>query len=168
MITACGLGGPAVLRDVSNRRSGFSESAAYVAREAKALVERNDRAFSSIGTRGPVLSALVELRAEHSHPGWDGAEAPPVSPLAVQRAGELILALPSKIPNPELAVDPDDGAVSLEWYAGPSRIFSVSVGISARLACAGIDGSDSWHGVARFDGARVPDFVIQGMQRIMA
>ena len=111
---------------------------------------------------------LSDLLIAHSSKGWDGADAPPVSPVALDRARELIMSLPLSIPNPELAVEPDDGAVSLEWYAGPSRVFSVSVGNSPRMACAGIDGTDSWHGVARFDSAKVPDFVIQSIQRIFA
>lgn len=166
--TSVGLGGAAGLRDVSNRRSGFSEHADFVAREAQILIEKNDRSFSIIGERGKVLSELLELQAEHSTPGWDGAEAPPVSPIAMDQARRLILALPSSIPNPELAVDPDDGAISLEWYAGPSRVFSVSVGTSSRMACAGIDGTDSWHGVASFDGVKAPPFVLQSIQRVLA
>lgn len=129
---------------------------------------RRDRSLSITGLRGAVLSELMELRNEHSEKGWDGAEAPPVAAVALDRARELILALPFSIPNPELAIDPDDGAISLEWYAGPSRVFSVSVGLSSRMACAGLDGTDSWHGVARFDGAKVPDFVLQSIQRILA
>lgn len=52
---------------------------------------------------------LEEILKQHSTPGWDGAEAPPVSPVAMDQARRLILALPPSIPNPELAVDPDDG-----------------------------------------------------------
>jgi hypothetical protein len=167
-ITAVGLSGIAALRDTSNRRSGFSDHANYLAREAKTLVEKNDRSQSLVGLRGAILSELIDLKDEHSHRGWDGGEAPPVLRVVLDRARELIMSLPTSIPNPELAVDPDDGAVSLEWYAGPSRIFSVSVGRSSRMACAGIDGTDSWHGVARFDGAKVPEFVLQSIQRIIA
>jgi len=58
-----------------------------------------------------------KLAKAHSHPGWDGAAAPPVSPIALNLVRELLLSLPPSIPNPELAVDPDDGAVSLEWHA---------------------------------------------------
>lgn len=166
-ITAVGLSGVAALRDISNRRSGFSDQAIYLAREAKTLIGKNDRSLSLIGQRGAILSELMDLKREHSQRGWDGGEAPPVSPVALDRARELIISLPPSIPNPELAVDPDDGAVSLEWYAGPSRIFSVSVGRSFRMACAGIDGTDSWHGVARFDGTKLPEFVIQSIQRII-
>jgi len=166
--TAVSLGGAACLRDISHRRSGVSDSAMFLAREARTLVEKNDRSFSLIGKRGEVLSELAELRDEHRQIGWDGAEAPPVSSIALNQAKELVLALPASIPNPELAVDPDDGAVSLEWYAGPSRIFSVSVGTTSRMPYAGIDGTYSWHGVAPLEGARVPDYILQGIKRIFA
>lgn len=166
--TAVGLSGAAALRDVSNRRSGFSDHANFLVREAKTLVERNDRSLSFLGQRSAVLSELMDLKQEHSLPGWDGAEAPPVSPMALEQTRQLLLALPADVPNPELAVDPDDAAVSLEWYAGPSRVFSVSLGVSPRLACAGIDGTYGWHGVAPFDGARLPEFILQGIRRVIA
>lgn len=166
--TAVGLSGAAALRDVSNRRSGFSDHANFLAREAKTLVERNDKSLSLLGQRGVALSELVELRQEHNTQGWDGAEAPLVSPIALEQARLLILSLPADIPNPELAVDPDDAAISLEWYAGSSRVFSASVGTSSRLACAGIDGTFGWHGVAPFDGVRTPDFILQGIRRVLA
>ena len=163
-----GIGGATALRDVSNRRSGFSESAHIVARQVQTLVGKNEEAFSATALRSAVLSDLVNLAKEHSKRGWDGVEAPPVLRIAAQQSRNLILALPADIPDPELAVDPDDGAVALEWYAGPSRVFSVSVGTSQRLPYAGIDGIDAWHGVARHDHTKVSGFILEGIRRVMA
>ena len=168
LVATAGIGGAATLRDVANRRSGFSDSARYVAHRVSSLVQKNDQAFSTTALRNAVLSDLVDLAGEHSECGWDGAEAPPVSHIASQQARSLILALPAEVPDPELAVDPDDGAIALEWYTGPARVFSVSVGSSTRMACAGIDGTDAWHGVARFDGNKVPEFVLQSIRRVIA
>lgn len=166
-VAVVGFGSATVLRDVSNRQSGFSESANFVARQVQSLVVKNEQAFSATALRNSVLSELVDLANEHNEKGWDGGEAPPVSRIAVRQAQDLIVALPADIPDPELAVDPDDGAVALEWYVGPAQVFSVSVGTSQRMACAGMDGTDAWHGVARFDGAKVPEFVLQGIRRVI-
>lgn len=118
-------------------------------------------------SRMRVVPDFSGLLKEHCERGWDGADAPPLGSTAVEQSRLLILTLPSDIPNPQLAVDPDDGAVSLEWYGGPSRVFSISVGGSSHVACAGIDGTDSWHGVVCFDGSKTPDFVLQGIRRIL-
>ncbi|RYD70262.1 MAG: hypothetical protein EOP84_27005, partial [Verrucomicrobiaceae bacterium] len=120
-IAAVSLGGGAALRDFSSRNSGVSNSARFLAKEAKDLVEKNDRSISWMGSRSAIISELMGLQSEHGVKGWDGADAPPVNLLALEKARDLILALPTSIPDPELAVDPDDGAISLEWYAGPSR-----------------------------------------------
>ncbi|MEI6605536.1 MAG: hypothetical protein WCP35_09520 [Verrucomicrobiota bacterium] len=168
VVATLSLGGCAALREFSSRGTGLSPDADYLAREARELVVNVERSIALTGSRSAVLSELVDLVDEHGHPGWDGAEAPAVSSLAIAKARALILALPESLPSPELAVEPDDGAISLEWYGGPSRIFSVSVGLSDRLACAGMDGTDSWHGVTRFNGCGVPDFVLQSIRRVLA
>ncbi|MCH7229059.1 hypothetical protein [Haloferula sp. A504] len=161
------LGGAGCLRETQARSSGVSDQAGFVAETARSLVARNDLTASIIGNRAEVMSELYELAGEHAQPGWDGAEAPAVSEAVLERAAELIAALPSSVPNPELAVDPDDAAIALEWSNGPHRVFSVSVGESQRMACAGIDGTDVWHNVSRFDGATVPPFVLHGIQKVL-
>ena len=115
-----------------------------------------------------VDSTLAELLASHGELGWDGAVAPALTGATLENVRAFVMALPAWVPDPEFAMDPDDGAVSVEWYGGPSRIFSVSVGLSDRLACAGMDGTDSWHGVTRFLGGVVPDFVLQSIRRVLA
>jgi hypothetical protein len=113
-------------------------------------------------------SILSELLESHGKIGWDGVKAPALSKATIVNVRAFILTLPPWVPDPEFAVDPDDGAVSIEWYGGHARNFSVSVGQTNRLACAGIDGTDSWHGVVDFKAVKTPDFVLQSIQRILA
>jgi len=113
-------------------------------------------------------SKLSELLESHGISGWDGAEAPALADATIVNVRAFIQALPPWVPDPEFAVDPDDGAVSIEWHGGPARVFSVSVGLTDRLACAGIDGTASWHGVVHFETGNLPDFVLQSIQRILA
>ena len=73
--------------------------------------------------------------------------------------------LPDDVPMPELAPEPD-GAISLDWVHSRARVFSISAGRSDRLAYAWLDGTDSGHGVARFDGERIPPLVLDAIREI--
>ena len=112
--------------------------------------------------------ALHETVAEASISGWDGAVAPPVPAEATARAQAFLAALPHGLPMPEFSVEPDDGSLSLEWYTGYRRVFSVSIGRSMRLPYAGLDGTDKWHGVAQFDGIIIPQRIVESIRQIRA
>jgi hypothetical protein len=118
------------------------------------------------GEQRRCISDILNVAAEHAESGWDGEGANPVSPLAVDRAIAFIRALPRSFPMPEVAPEPD-GSISLDWIHAHSRIFSVSVGSSDRLAFAWIDGTDRGHAVARFDGDRIPPLVIEQIRETM-
>jgi len=124
-----------------------------------------DSAVSLQGPHTALLDELDSLLTEHSTPGWDGHEAPAISYATVQNARDFIRSLPASVPSPELAVDPDDAAISFEWHGGFRKVFSVSVGKSGRLACAGLDGTDRWHAALAFDGERLPEFIEHGIRR---
>ncbi|MBP6784673.1 MAG: hypothetical protein KA152_12845 [Verrucomicrobiales bacterium] len=65
-----------------------------------------------------------------------------------------------------MAPEPD-GAVSLDWMVSKTRMFSVSCGLSSRLAYSWLDGSDRGHAVTDFDGWVVPDRILQGIHTII-
>jgi hypothetical protein len=132
-------------------RSAISESGNMVAARVEHLANR-EPTLGCLGERAAAFSELVELKIEHSKKGWDGCEAPPISDSALANAYHFLKSLPRSIPNPEFAVDPDDGSIGLEWYGGRKRIFSVSIGESSRLPCAYIDGSSRGNMVENFDG----------------
>jgi len=111
-----------------------------------------------------LLDELEALIAEHSAPGWDGKLAPAVPYVTALNAREFIKALPASISSPELAVDPDDAAISFEWHGGFRKVFSVSIGVSGRLACAGLNGTDRWHAALAFNGERLPAQVLEGIR----
>jgi len=83
-----------------------------------------------------------------------------VSTAAVQRALRLIQSLPNGVPIPDVAVDPD-GEIALDWMPSRTRMFSISVGDSDRLAYAWIDGSDRARGVFRFTSAIPQPLLLQ-------
>lgn len=141
-----------------------SAEAGFATSQATAAWERFEETFSLQPPHSDLISELDSVAAEHSLPGWDGGVAPPVSFATVKNAREFIRALPSGIESPEIAVDPDDAAVSFEWRGGYRQVFSVSIGDTGRLACAGLDGTDQWHAALAFEEA-VPVLVLDGILR---
>lgn len=83
-----------------------------------------------------------------------------VSAASVRRAFQLVQSLPNGIPVPDVAIDPD-GEVELDWMPSRTRMFSISLGDSDRLAYAWLDGSDHAHGVFRFINAIPQPLLLQ-------
>jgi len=148
--------------------SAFSAEGQFAREQVTKVLYGLDSAVSLQVPHAALLDELDALVAEHSSPGWDGQEAPPVSYFAAQNAKEIIRALPADVPTPELAFDPGDAAISFEWHGGYRKVFSFSVGISGRLACAGLNGTDRWHAALAFDGERLPALVLQSIRQIAA
>ena len=115
-------------------------------------------------TRGIVLSRVQALVAECAMLGWDGNGAEPISQDAAILVAKFIRALPEGSPLPELAPEPD-GSISLDWIETPSRLLSVSVGISDRLACAWIDDGKRGSYVAPFGGHTIPPEILEHLKR---
>ncbi|MBK8233377.1 MAG: hypothetical protein IPK72_23085 [Candidatus Eisenbacteria bacterium] len=137
------------------RSSGISAEAEWVLR---AVEQAQDRAGSSLSLFWEKAGLLADLRAMMQ-------EGELVAPGASSKAEQLIRALPVGIPLPEVAPEPD-GSISFDWIASRLRSISVSVGESARLAYAWVDGSESGHAVAWFDGEAVPEGLLDEIRRI--
>jgi hypothetical protein len=160
------LAGYAALNSYARGGSAVSDEAAAAQKAAMAVAESAERSQALFGEKSVALSQLQALATECGEADWDGSGAAPVDELAIQNAIDIVRILPSGFPLPEFAPEPD-GSVSLDWIDSRSRIFSVSVSIGSRLAYAWLDGSDRGHGVARFDGERIPMRILQGIQDIM-
>ena len=85
-----------------------------------------------------------------------------IDPMAILNAEAIVRAFPIGVPLPEFAPEPD-GSVSLDWTQSRTQQFSLSVGRSHRLSYAWLDGTDSGHGVATFDGSAIPPRIIEGI-----
>lgn len=135
--------------------------------DALAPVQRaRERSQSLFGGKSEAISSIWVLVNECAEPGWDGEGAEPIDQRAAFAATGLVRLLPDDLPPPDATVDPD-GAVSLDWACSRHRAFSVSVGSGRRLAFAWIDGTDRGHGVAEFDGERVPKRILDGVREIL-
>lgn len=146
--------------------SAISPEAQAVRKAVSAVVESAERSQVLFGEKSVAISQIMELANECAEAGWDGNEAAPIDWAATHTAVEFIRAMPGDLPLPEFAPEPD-GSISLDWIQSRNRLFSLSVGSTNRLAYAWLDGSDRGHGVAQFDGERIPSRVIEGIIGIM-
>jgi hypothetical protein len=166
IVPVVGLSGHLALQALAGGGSAISPEAQAVRKAASAVVESAERSQALFGKKANALSQLAALAAECADPGWDGESAAAIDPVAVLWAKRFVRALPDGMPLPEFAPEPD-GSISLDWIASRNRLFSLSVGHNGRLAFAWLDGSDSGHGVARFDGQSVPQRVLEGIRGIV-
>ncbi|MBE2286546.1 MAG: hypothetical protein IAE77_24020 [Prosthecobacter sp.] len=158
--------GYAAIQPFARRGTAVSSEAQAVRRAASAVVSSAERSESLFGEKAELISQLWTLYDECSQHDWDGSNAMPMSGIAAAATAEFIKVLPSGVPLPELAPEPD-GAISLDWIVSKRRVFSVSIGTSARLSFSWLDGADSGYAVARFDGMQVPQRILEGISAIL-
>lgn len=104
-----------------------------------------------------IAAAIATISADCSVPNWDGDQASPVTPEALNFARHVVKLfycfVPSNTPAPDV-VPEADGEVSLTWTRDRNRLFSVSVGAHDSLNYAGrLGGGVEPHDVARFDAS---------------
>jgi hypothetical protein len=146
--------------------SAVTKEARDVCQAAFTIAEHAERSQALFGDKTKAISELRTLASECSSAGWDGDSAEPLNTIAVQQAEWFVRLLPSDIPTPEFAPNAD-GDVSLDWIDSKSRIFSVIIGPSNRIAYAWLDGTDSGNGVAQFDNPGIPNRILEGIRGIM-
>lgn len=155
------------LYPVIRRTSAVSSEAESVRRAASDAEQSVERSVALFGSKGDSISEIYALLNESPDEGGDDDGWKPVSVRAAGFAADFIRALPSNVPLPEYASEPD-GAISLDWIRSRHRIFSVSIGEEYRLPYAWLDGSDRGHAVAFFDGVTIPPRIIEGIRRVMS
>jgi hypothetical protein len=160
------LPGLAVLTVTGRYGTAVSEEADVIRRSASAVLEWRERSITLFGEKSAVIREIQAVAAAHGRMGWDGEEAYAVSLLAADQGEAFIRALPSDVPMPEVAPEPD-GSISLDWIQSRNRLFSISIGLTDRLAFAWLDGTDRGHGVARFDRERIPSRILDAIRETM-
>jgi hypothetical protein len=160
------LTGYAALTIYARGGSAVSPEACAAKKVATEVMETAEQSQVLFGEKTAALSNLWALATECREADWDGAGADPINPDAVLNTSVVVRALPAGFPLPEFAAEPD-GSISLDWIESRNRIFSISVGAGSRLAYAWLDGTDRGHGVAQFDGERIPKRILEGIRGIM-
>jgi hypothetical protein len=145
---------------------GVSAEAKTVASMFSDLDGERPESVSLGQDKSDALQNLYNAFCEACRPGWDGYSALSANFESYVKAESFIRALPSNIPTPEVALDPD-GEVSLEWYRAPRRVFSVSIGPDDELTYAGIFGSSKTRGVETFN-FEFPKVVLDNLRRLLS
>ncbi len=169
LISATLTFGLVALRAASQRSSGVSKEAINVFSRVEEVCSQVDvSSFSYLGKRNSVVSELNERVVEHLNSAWSGDEIAPVSWVSYRNAREFLAILPASVPNPEVAIEPDDGAISLEWHVGYRKLFAMSVGVGTRFAFVGLYGNDKIYGVLDFDKLprEAPEIVVSSIKRL--
>lgn len=82
---------------------------------------------------------------------WNGQDAEAISLLTAVSAEELLLAIPSHYPTPEIFADPT-GAISFEWYRRPKYRLVISIYDNGSIEFAALLGAgNEVYGTARMD-----------------
>lgn len=146
--------------------SAISFEAQTLQRDASSMVNSIERSQALFGDKATAISQLWALANECKEPDWDGEGANPIDRSAVHNAMAFLRALPDHSPLPEFAPEPD-GAISLDWIRSRSRLFSLSINSTNRLACAWLDGTDKGHFVVRMLDGVTPHRILEGIDAIM-
>jgi hypothetical protein len=125
----------------------------------------------------PTRSSVVAHRSTHDElnalaiecrdANWDGHDALPVTPRHVQGARQVIDRIPADLPSPTVGADPD-GQITLEWYANPQRLVSVSVDPKGWLHFAGMQDAIPFSGCLRDDPDLFPAELVQRIRAVGA
>ena len=137
--------------------STVAASAAGVSQTTRAMSQEVRDTYRAWSETAPPFSskeaegqaALDAACAEAAMNNWDGYGAVPVTYGVKIRAQQFLDSLPSVVPLPIIAADPD-GEIGFEWYLGPRQVFSVSVGERYGIAYAGVFGANVVHGTEYF------------------
>ncbi len=142
------LGSALTLYSLVAGAQGVSPEAAAIDKDLANVAADRDQSVSLSRPSARLLSQLTELVALTT------AEHRP-SELAIREAEFLLRSLTPGLSEPEITIE-DDAAIALEWLSSRTRMLSVSVNGSGRLAYAWLNGSESGHAVARFVGNYLP------------
>jgi len=145
--------------------SATSREAGSVREAGSKIAKSAEASHSLFGAKAATISEILTVADECEDENWDGEGAKAIKDCVAGRAVALIRALPMGTPMPEVAPD-RDGRMSLDWILTRYSFLSVSIGSTDRLPYAWVDGGESGHGVARFDGSKVPPRIFQGIHSI--
>lgn len=150
----------------SRTSSAVSPEARTIRDSLCAVVRDAERSEALFGAKERAISDLFAVVSDCARADWNGEGASPIYFATGRRAADFVRALPEGVPLPEFAPEPD-GSISMDWIQSRSRVFSLSIGTTDRIAYAWIDGTDRGHAVARFESNVVPRRILAGIRDIV-
>lgn len=133
------------------------------------LYDAVERLLDSVALGKPLQDAsrqLYQVLEQCGRSNWDGYGAQPVLFDSYEKAKRFVRSLPFGIPVPEVSAEPD-GEITLEWFAAPTRVFSVSVGPDNELNYAGLFGASRTYGTEVFHD-EIPEVVLSHIKRVVS
>jgi hypothetical protein len=147
-------------------RTGFSSDFEYLKEQYEKIVS-DFRNTETIGRPlDETLRSLARVYEECSVENWDGYNARPIREDAFFEAEKLIKMLPSTLPMPDIAPEPD-GGISLEWYRGVRMLIAISLRGENDIIYAGLFGPNRIRGAAYF-GSSLPKEVLEKIQDLFS
>jgi hypothetical protein len=116
-----------------------------------------DRSIFWAGSAQTALAELANLKAKAATDDWDGEGGSRIAPASLSLAVKLLRSMPRGWPAPSVSLDAD-GEVDFEWFAGPTRRLSLSVGKTGKLSYAWLNSTaegaiEQNYGVAKSEGS---------------
>ena len=162
----------AIALHLSSSSARGSRADTAVGNDAETLRTLREGAFdfsNSISVGEVHRTTLENLRAaveEAAAPDWYENGARPIEAATVGLALSFLKALPSAIPQPDIAVHPD-GEIAFEWYEGPRSVLTVSIGPSGYLSYAALFGRSKAHGLEYF-AEDLPQALLVNLSRLLS
>lgn len=107
--------------------------------QTKRIHTEDSKPAGRIDARDELAKQLKDFASEYSITNWDGYGAKPIRAGCVKDALYFIERMPTWLPVPDLAPDPD-GCISFDWTFGKSRALSVSFSGNGTIFYASILG----------------------------
>jgi hypothetical protein len=143
---------------------GVSETAEKLQKTIENML--SDCSYSVTLDEKAIIQDLNKVLDEFSFDNWDGYGAKAIDIDSYRRAIRFVRSLPTTIPHPEITIDPD-GEVSFEWYEGPRRVFTISIGGRNDITYAGLFGFNKVNGTECFYD-EIPKAILDNFDRLFA
>lgn len=159
--------GYSALDSYARKTSAISAEAQVVTQAASSLLRSREASQSLFGRKALAISGLRSVVSEVASTAADDPDQAIPTSNALRNAEDFLRALPDDIQLPGFSVDPD-GAIALDWIQSRTRMFSISISDSERVAYAWLDGSDRGHAVARFRGQHISPQLLSLIRTVAA
>lgn len=165
-IALTAVAGTSLLAPAQRSSKALSEEGRFVRSQAAAQSERYREPVSQGTARSRAETELFEVLEEHREDGWDGAHAPGFSNELFRIAMELLQQLPRDVADPEFAMEPDDGSLSVEWSSGYRQIVSLSLNPTGRIILTALQGDNATQGVYSLREGTLPNTVLSLIREV--
>jgi hypothetical protein len=148
---AISIAGITALHTLGGVDSAVSQEAKCLSNQKDSIVTSFDLSWALFAPKSEALSQLTRRAAEHAN-----SEQSVIHPIIMANAESFLRVLSADIDIPDINIEPD-GNISLDWMKSPTQVFSLSIGVSNRVACAWIDGAKNGFFVEVFHGKLIPE-----------